>query len=231
MKIQIYHLLEGAEKAEGTVVVIDVFRAFSLEAYMFQKGVKKIFPVKTVEEAFALKKQHPEYILCGERNGKIVEGFDVGNSPSQVSSLDLSGKCVIHTTSAGVQGLVSCRKADRVLTGALVNAKAVAEYIRSIHPDKVSLVAMGLNGRQKTDEDELCARYIQSLLQSTPLQHMETLCQALKETDGKKFFDPLQLSVFPQQDFYDCIRTDSIDVVLQASKVNGILSVENVRKY
>lgn len=231
MKIQIYHLLEGAEKAEGTVVVIDVFRAFSLEAYMFQKGVKKIFPVKTVEEAFALKKQHPEYILCGERNGKIVEGFDVGNSPSQVSSLDLSGKCVIHTTSAGVQGLVSCRKADRVLTGALVNAKAVAEYIRSIHPDKVSLVAMGLNGRQKTDEDELCARYIQSLLQSTPLQHMETLCQALKETDGKKFFDPLQLSVFPQQDFYDCIRTDSIDVVLQASKVNGILSVENIRKY
>ena len=138
---------------------------------------------------------------------------------------------MIHTTSAGVQGLVSCRKADRVLTGALVNAKAVAEYIRSIHPDKVSLVAMGLNGRQKTDEDELCARYIQSLLQFTPLQHMETLCQALKETDGKKFFDPLQQAVFPQQDFYDCIRTDSIDVVLQASKVNGILSVENVRKY
>lgn len=231
MKIQIYHLLEGAEKAEGTVVVIDVFRAFSLEAYMFQKGVKKIFPVKTVEEAFALKKQHPEYILCGERNGKIVEGFDVGNSPSQVSSLDLNGKCVIHTTSAGVQGLVSCIKAERVLTGALVNAKAVAEYIRSIHPDKVSLVAMGLNGSQKTDEDELCARYIQSLLQGSPEQHMESLCQALKETDGKKFFDPLQQSVFPKQDFYDCIRTDSIDVVLQASKVNGILTVENVRKH
>ena len=63
MKVEIYHLLSGAEKAEGTVVVIDVFRAFSLEAYMFQKGVKKIFPVKTVEEAFALKQQHPEYIL------------------------------------------------------------------------------------------------------------------------------------------------------------------------
>ena len=95
----------------------------------------------------------------------------------------------------------------------------------------VSLVAMGLNGSQKTDEDELCARYIQSLLQGSPVQHMELLCQSLKETDGKKFFDPLQQSVFPKQDFYDCIRTDSIDVVLQASTVNSVLTVENVRKH
>ena len=129
MKIQILPLVTGAQEATGLTVIIDVFRAFSLEAYMYASGAKKVIPVKTVEDALALKKEHPSYILVGERKGIKVEGFDYGNSPSEFVGVDLSGKTLIHTTSAGVLGLASAVNASQIVTGALVNAKATAKYI------------------------------------------------------------------------------------------------------
>lgn len=53
MEVNTYHLIEGAKKAEGLTVIIDVFRAFSLECYLFDMGVNCIRPVGTVEEAFS----------------------------------------------------------------------------------------------------------------------------------------------------------------------------------
>ena len=57
MEIRILQLIEGARAARGLTVIIDVFRAFSLEAYLFQRGVKTIFPVGSIETAYALKEQ------------------------------------------------------------------------------------------------------------------------------------------------------------------------------
>ena len=54
-KINILHLIEGAKQAEGLTVIIDVFRAFSLECYLYEMGVKEIRPVGTIEEAFVLR--------------------------------------------------------------------------------------------------------------------------------------------------------------------------------
>ena len=164
MDIRILHLLDGARSAEGLTVIIDVFRAFSLEAYLYEAGARCIIPVGTVEEAFSVKKKHPDYVLAGERNGKKVEGFDLGNAPSAVKDLDVKGKTIIHTTSAGVQGLVSAQNSSEIITGALVNASAIARYIAKKKTSVVSLVAMGWNGARETEEDELCAAYIKSIL-------------------------------------------------------------------
>ena len=67
MNIKILHLLEGADQAKGTTVVIDVFRAFSLECYLFSRGVEKIYAVGEEETARSMKQDHPEYIMVGER--------------------------------------------------------------------------------------------------------------------------------------------------------------------
>lgn len=227
MQIQIEHLKSGALKARGVTVVIDVFRAFTVEAFMFQKGIRKVYPVKTVKEAFELKKLHPDWILCGERNGKKVEGFDVGNSPSQINRMDLAGKTAIHTTSAGVQGLVNCHEATRIYTGALANAKATAECILKEHPERVTLVAMGWNGERRTEEDELCADYLKSLLEENPLKEVQKLADDLKYTEGKKFFDPAQQDVFPEEDFQYCTRVDALSCVLEVENRNGILCIQN----
>ena len=92
MNIQILQLLEGARAARGLTVVIDVFRAYSLEAYLLHRGAERIIPLADAEEAYKLKESHPEMLLAGERNGKILPGFDFGNSPSQVKDYDFTGK-------------------------------------------------------------------------------------------------------------------------------------------
>ena len=125
-------MIEGAKQATGVAVIIDVFRAFSVEAYLMNSNVKKIIPVGDMQIAYDYKKNNPGVILVGERHGKILPGFDFGNSPSQLEGADLTGKTVIHTTSAGTQGIANAKNADVILTGSLVNAKAVAKYILKV---------------------------------------------------------------------------------------------------
>ena len=201
MEIRILHLVEGAREAVGTTVIIDVVRAFTAEAYMAKNNAACIIPVGDVETAWQYKAEHPDAVLCGERGGAIIEGFDFGNSPSAVEHLDFTGKTVIHTTSAGTQGIANATGADEILGGCLYNAVATAKYIKAKNPEYVSLVCMGLAGERPTDEDTLCALYIKSLLEGNPLEDMEQRVANLKLTDGAKFFDPEQQSVFPQRDF------------------------------
>lgn len=214
MDIQILHLLEGAKNARGMTVIIDVFRAFSLECYIYACGAERIIPVKTVEEAFAWRKKDPSCILAGERNGIMVEGFDYGNAPSQFQGLDLSGRTVIHTTSAGVQGLVNASKADVILTGSLVNARATADYIKRHDPASVSLVAMGWNAMRDTEEDLLCAEYIKALLEGKDMPEIHRLADELRYTEGRKFFDPSKPE-FPEADFALCTDVDRFDGVIE----------------
>lgn len=62
MEIRILELIEGAKKAEGLTVIIDVFRAFSLECYLYARGASAVFPAGSVEEARHMKQVHPEYL-------------------------------------------------------------------------------------------------------------------------------------------------------------------------
>ena len=201
MKIEILQLIEGARQARGLTVIIDVFRAMTVESFLMNRGAQKLFPVGDVQIAWNYKAQHPDAILCGERGGAIIEGFDFGNSPSAVEHLDFTGKTVIHTTSAGTQGIANATGADEILGGCLYNAHATAQYIKSKNPEYVSLVCMGLAGEKPTDEDTLCAEYIKSLFEGKPLEDMHQRIENLKLTDGAKFFDEAQQNVFPQRDF------------------------------
>ena len=219
MQVEILQLIEGAKKAQGLTVIIDVFRAFLLEAYMFAGGVKKIFPVGKSEIAYELKAKNPDYILAGERGGAILPGFDIGNAPCDLYKLQLQGKTVVHTTSAGTQGVDNAIFADQILGCSLVNAKATANYIKKLNPQKVSLVCMGLAGVEPTDEDTLCARYIKAILEGKEDQiDMPKEIEKLKSTSGAKFFDPQQQSVFPKADFALCTDVDKCDFVMRLTK-------------
>lgn len=221
MEINILHLIEGAKKARGITVIIDVFRAFSVEAYFFSEGAEKIIPVGDADLAYKLKEEHPEYILAGERHGKILPGFDVGNSPSELIKLDSKGKTVVHTTSAGTQGIANADGADEILGASLVNARATAEYIKNSGYETVSLVCMGLEAKSETEEDTLCARYIKSILEGESLD-MPAEIEDLKRTSGAKFFDKTQNDVFPEADFGMCTELDKFDFVMKLNK-NGIM--------
>lgn len=217
MNVQILETLAGARQARGLTVVIDVFRAFSLEVWLYERGAKAIFAVGAEATARAMKAQTPEAVLVGERGGVILPGFDFGNSPSQTENFDWRGKTVIHTTSAGTQGLAAAAAgAAEIVTGSLVNAAAVARYIAARQPEEVTLVAMGLNGKKGTPEDNLCARLIAAHLEGKTLDIPAELAAVRASSEGSKFFDPAKQAVFPRRDFVLCTDVDRFDFVIRA---------------
>ena len=94
MKIEILQLTEGAKKAKGLTVVIDVFRAFTTACFIMNNGANAIYPTGSVDDAFRLKSILPDCLLVGERNEVIVPGFDFGNSPANIEHFDFSGKII-----------------------------------------------------------------------------------------------------------------------------------------
>ena len=69
-----------------------------MEAYLFSKGAKSIIPVGDIDIAYRLKKDNPNIILAGERHGKIMPGFDIGNSPSELMNINIAGKTIVHVS-------------------------------------------------------------------------------------------------------------------------------------
>ena len=217
-KIRILELIEGAKQARGLTVIIDVLRAFSLECYLYDMGAKLIRPVGSVEDAFRLREMHPGSLMIGERGGRKIDGADFGNTPSGIRPEDVAGKLIFHTTSAGTQGIINAREATEVLTGSLVNARAVADYIRQKQPEEVSLVAMGNNGIRRADEDVLCAEYIRSLVNGKPMEDLQERIGELPTHGGAHFFNPETQDVFPEPDFWLCMQNDRFPFVLRIEK-------------
>ena len=216
--INILHLIDGAKQAKGLTVIIDVFRAFSLECYLYDMDVKQIRPVGTIEEAFSFRNRIQNSVLIGERHGKKCDGFDYGNSPSTILKKDVAGKTIIHTTSAGTQGIVNATDASEIITGSLVNAKAIAKYIIAKQPQMVSLVCMGNGGVRSAPEDELCAEYIKSILEDREFLDLEQRVSSLKNHGGEHFFDKSRQNIFPEADFYMCIELNKFPFVIKIEK-------------
>ncbi len=216
MEIEILQQVEGAKKASGITIIIDVFRAFTLEAYLFQNGCKEVYAIYDKSFAYELKQQHPDYILIGERHGKILPGFDYGNAPSVIESIDFHNKTVIHSTSNGTLGIHSAIQAEDIYVSSFVNAKATVSAICKKQPKHVSIVCMGWEGKE-TEEDTLCALYLKSLFKNQPLSNIKELVNDLKESEGKKFFDPNQQDIFPEKDFYLCTKIDCFDFAIHTT--------------
>lgn len=228
MNIQILQLIEGAKRATGLTVIIDVFRAFTVACYAYSNGAVDIVPVGRLEEAYAIKEAHPDFLLIGERKGRIQSGFNFGNSPAQIEKEDFTGKTLIHTTSAGTQGIVHATHAEEIITGSFVNAKAIAKYIMARKPEKVSLVCMGDEGVKENQEDTYCAQYITSLLQSTTFD-LETMKEQLKQGSGQRFFDAKNKDWSPEEDFNLSMAFNRFDFILRALRSNdGLIHINRL---
>ena len=198
-------------------VVIDVFRAFSVACYAFASGVEKMLLVADLDKAFDWKKKHPQVVLVGERRGKKIDGFDFGNSPTEIETVDFSGKTIVHTTTNGTAGVVAAKRAVEVITGSFTNMGAICRYIRHRKPAEVSLVAMGVFNRERRDEDELCSEAIATRLHGQQ-PDMEAIRSRLRLCKGaKKFFIPKK-TYAPERDFDLCLAVDRFDFVLQAHR-------------
>lgn len=126
-------------KDESIVVVIDVFRATSAIVTAFYNGVSKMIPVATVEEA--REYQRNGYMAAAERNGEMIEGFELGNSPFGYMNNKVKGKIIAISTTNGTQAIEASRKASKILVGSFLNLDVLCEYLAAQKKDVVLVCA------------------------------------------------------------------------------------------
>lgn len=145
------------------VVVIDVLRATSAICTAFHYGVKKIIPVSTIEEAIEYRQKG--MIVAAERKGKIVEGFEFGNSPFSFMSDSLKGKTIVLTTTNGTKAFHTASKAKKLVIGSLLNLDSICDYLIK---EKKNILLLGSGWKNKFClEDTICAGAITEKLLST----------------------------------------------------------------
>ncbi len=211
--------LEGCSTATGTVVAIDVLRAFSTAAYAFAAGANRIILTDSPEEAFALREQNPDALLMGEVGGLPVEGFDFGNSPTSLIGQNLAGKQLIQRTSAGTQGVVRSVNADTLLATSFCCARATASYIRNISPSKLTFVITGWFSDGQGDEDAACADYIEALLNGEDPDTAPFTRRVRESPAGDKFTDPTRPE-FPASDLEYCLEVDRFNFAMPVKRQN-----------
>lgn len=218
MQIQLIRSLEDIAQVRWCAVVIDVLRAFSTEAYIMANGARYIVPVSTLEEAYILKQQYPDYILIGERWGIRSEWFDFGNSPTEIEQVDFHDKVIIHTTSNGTRWLLwASEYADVVLTGSFVNVGAIVRTLQKMNPSVVSLVSTS-EFVDEENEDILCAYAIRDLLEGKTVDRSDIVSR-IRQTSRYAYLS--SETRVPQRDLELCLDIDKFDFAIVQEICDG----------
>jgi 2-phosphosulfolactate phosphatase len=146
--------IKQEEIQKKTVIVIDSLRATSTILTALYQGSKRVIPVETVGQALQYYGQE-NTVLIGERYSKKVNGFDLGNSPQEVSKVDLNDKTVVITSTNGTKALQKVKKAAHILVGCFLNVTHCIEQAICFKKDIV-IVCAGRRG-QFAIEDGLTA--------------------------------------------------------------------------
>jgi 2-phosphosulfolactate phosphatase len=220
--------LETCSEAAGTVVVIDVLRAFTCAAFAFAAGAKEIILMQETADAFALQRKMPGVFLMGEVDGFPIDGFDYGNSPAALMNLDLTGHQLIQRTSRGTLGVVRSTGADMILTSSFCCAKATAETIFDQAPDRVTFVITGLGENGMGDEDVACADYLEALLQGHQPAPEPYLRRVKESVVGQLLLNP-SYPELPAADLPYCMDLDRFDFAMLVRRKNGLLVMKPTR--
>ncbi len=230
MNICRFSLRDGSYEARGTVVIIDVFRAFTCEPLLYHYGAENIIMESDIGRCLALE---GDYFRIGEQNEVPIDGFDLTNSPSLIMAHgekgEIRGRTVIHRTTSGVTGaLAALERADEVLLASFLNAGATAEYIKQQAPETVSIVAMGIRSEVPAPEDETCGDYIRHLLDGSPYDHISALHRILGHETARKFLRG-DKEYLPREDPAICLQRDVFNFALRAQKQNGLVWSKQVK--
>lgn len=161
--------LEGEDLSGALVIVVDVVRATTTLLAGLEAGARRAHAVESVEDALDLRRLIGEggVVLCGERGGRRIEGFDLGNSPAEFEPESVAGKILVCTTTNGTRTLRRCESADELWLGCFRNRAALVEgCARALRsglggqpPSRFVIACAGKEGRPGLD-DHLCAGLI-----------------------------------------------------------------------
>ncbi|MEM6776355.1 MAG: 2-phosphosulfolactate phosphatase [Planctomycetota bacterium] len=172
----------------ATAAVIDVLRATTVATTALAAGAEKILTCRSVEQARDWREgdaaARPR-LLCGERQCRPIDGFDLGNSPGDYSPALVAGRQLVMTTTNGTAAIEAAANAEHVILACFANLSAVVEALiqrdQDVGKDHVTrLICSGTDGAV-TIEDVLCAGAILAMC------HRQL-------SDSPRFFDgPIEL--------------------------------------
>jgi 2-phosphosulfolactate phosphatase len=208
-----------------TTVVIDVLRASSTIITALTNGAKEIVPVGTVE--FAVKVSGGIFggqtLLGGERNTKKIEGFALGNSPSEYTTEIVNGKAIVFFSTNGSRAIVKAKYSANLFVCSFNNLKTLAKHLRKLNEDVIILCAG--NNNFFSLEDSVCAGMLISELMTgtkkAELTDASTSALTLFKSFGKNIFKMLSEADHGQllitngfeEDLKTCAELDSTDVI------------------
>ena len=205
----------AARNAGGTVVIIDVFRAFTTAAVALDRGADRVVMVDDLQEALDLRARVPGALCMGERGGIRPPDFDFGNSPAEIAGAEIAGRTLIQTTSNGTRGVLAAAGATRIYAAAFASAEATVRAIAGGPPGPVTIVAMGENDTRRAEEDEICALYLRARLQGR--QPDKAATRRLVETMSTRS-DSRRLT---GADLACCLDIDSVPFALRVTVADG----------
>lgn len=145
---------------DRTVVVVDILRATSCMTTAMAHRVHAIKPFSNLEDCLAMKKQG--YITAGERDGKKVDGFDLGNSPFEYMQENLDGKKIAFTTTNGTIAISKSTGAKEIIIGSFLNLSAVVEYLKN-GSNPILVVCSGWKGKFNLEDTVFAGALIEKL--------------------------------------------------------------------
>ena len=214
--------LDGQRLRSSACAVIDVIRATSTIVTALAHGASGVLPVASVADAFAAKAQDPDALLAGERGGRALPGFDLGNSPEDFTVERVQGKRIILTTTNGTQALAACAGARAVVTASFLNLDAVATRLLQLGPPWMISCA-GCNGEFGVDDAAVAGALAEALGQEHGLVSLyrsvrtELAASLLVSAAGREF-----LKVGLEKDVPFCARMNLFSVVPTLG-VDGVL--------
>jgi 2-phosphosulfolactate phosphatase len=240
-------IIASGTQQDDIYIVIDVIRATTTLAVMFDQGAARVFVAGSIAQAREAAQKVPGRLLCGERNVKPLPGFDYGNSPVQFSQLNLSGRELILTTTNGTRAFYGCPEDATRLAGCFYNARAVTSYALRLAQERNSNIALVCSGELGyfALDDSVCAgflalelqRYSEEFPQESPLLFHESasaaiaLYQAYEPPKVLDYCESAQ-SVFRaglNDDPYFCLKVSksmSVPMVVGKEEETGMLVLE-----
>jgi 2-phosphosulfolactate phosphatase len=145
-----FETLKQRDLSEAVCVVFDVLRATSSMVTALANGAEAVIPVSTIPDALRMRRERPEVLLAGERDGLRIGAdltgsiaFDLGNSPREFTRDKVAGGTIVMTTTNGTRALRACAGARRVLVGSLLNLGATAALLQRERPAHLIVVCSG----------------------------------------------------------------------------------------
>jgi len=189
MKIDTYFTVAEVDPAtleSAVVVVVDVLRATTTLLEALANGARGVYPTSSTEEAVKLAQTlgREDTLLCGERKGTKVAGFDLGNSPREFTKEAVAGKRLVMSTTNGTRALtVGGEHAQRLVPCAFTNLSAVARTVRGA--DRLVLLCAGREGRFALD-DALCAGHLMRRLLGDAEAELNDAARAARALAGTR---------------------------------------------